>query len=70
MTTDSEFPEDVLVRLIAAHGTARCYPKNAVIIAEGDPSDWLYVIVSGRLKVYLSDDAGREVVLATRGPGE
>lgn len=70
MTTDSEFPEDVLVRLIAVHGTARCYPKNAAIIAEGDPSDWLYVIVSGRLKVYLRDDTGREVVLATRGPGE
>jgi CRP/FNR family transcriptional regulator, cyclic AMP receptor protein len=62
--------EDAIVQAIAAHGVKRRYPRNSVIIAEGDPSDWLYVILSGRVKVFLSDENGREIVLAIRGPNE
>src|SRR5262249_12440147 len=35
--------EDALKEL-APHGTARAYPKNAVIINEGDETDSLYVL--------------------------
>jgi CRP/FNR family cyclic AMP-dependent transcriptional regulator len=58
-----------VVQALAAHGVVRKFPKNAVIITEGDPSDSLYVILSGRVKVYLSDAEGREVVLNEHGPG-
>ena len=61
--------QDDFVRTLAEHGIARNYPKGAIIITEGDPSDSLYVILSGRVKVYLSDGAGHEVVLAVHGPG-
>ena len=61
--------QDDFVRTLAEHGILRNYPKGAVIITEGDPSDSLYVIVSGRVKVYLSDGDGREVVLDVHGPG-
>ena len=37
--------------LIAEHGTLRTYPKHTVLISEGDRSDSLYVIRSGRVKV-------------------
>ena len=57
------------VRDLAEHGAVRKYPRGAVIITEGDPSDSLYVILSGRVKVYLSDSDGREVVLNVCGPG-
>ncbi len=36
----------------------------------GDQSDSLYVIVSGRVKVFLANDEGKEIVLDTQGPGE
>jgi CRP/FNR family cyclic AMP-dependent transcriptional regulator len=62
-------PMDEVVRALAEHGIVRAYPKGAVIITEGDPSDSIYVIVSGRVKVYLSDEQGREVVLDEHGPG-
>ncbi|MBC7778824.1 MAG: Crp/Fnr family transcriptional regulator [Proteobacteria bacterium] len=65
-TTD----ERAVVSALAAHGVVRRYPRNAVIITEGDSSDCLYVIVSGRVKVYLADEAGREVILNLHGPGE
>ncbi|MBX9632035.1 MAG: cyclic nucleotide-binding domain-containing protein [Burkholderiales bacterium] len=50
---------------LAAVGTVRSYPKNVVLIHEGDRTDQLFVVLSGRLKVYLSDAAGKEVVIDT-----
>jgi CRP/FNR family cyclic AMP-dependent transcriptional regulator len=57
-------------QLLAAHGKQRKYAKGAIIITQGDPSDAIYVIVSGRVKVYISDADGKEVVLAVHGPGD
>jgi CRP/FNR family cyclic AMP-dependent transcriptional regulator len=59
-----------LTDALAAHGVVRRFPRNAVIITEGDTSDSLYVIITGRVKVYLADETGREVVLNVHGPGE
>ncbi len=58
------------IQLIASHGVARRYPKGSVLINEGDESDSLYVILEGKVRVYLSDDSGKEVILRTQGPGE
>jgi CRP/FNR family transcriptional regulator, cyclic AMP receptor protein len=55
---------------LAEHGTVKAYPKNTVIVSEGDRSDSLYVILSGKVKVYLADEEGKEVVLNTQGPGQ
>lgn len=61
---------DPMVREFAARGQVRSFPKNAVIINEGDRGDSLYVILSGKVKVYVSDDDGREMILDTYGPGD
>jgi CRP/FNR family cyclic AMP-dependent transcriptional regulator len=58
------------LRAIASTGVVHSYPKNAVLINEGDVGDSLYIVVSGRVKVYSSNAAGREVVIAFHGPGE
>ena len=58
------------LRKIASTGVLRNYPKNAVLINEGDLGDSLYIVLSGRVKVYSSNAAGREVVIAFHGPGE
>jgi CRP/FNR family cyclic AMP-dependent transcriptional regulator len=44
--------------------------RNARIIGAGDPTDSLYIVISGRLKVLMSDEQGREVILSILGPGE
>jgi len=54
---------------LAPHGTARTFPKNAVIINEGDETDSLYILLSGRIKVFVSDEDGKEVVLSTMREG-
>ena len=73
--TDASIPEldhlhDEVLREIAARGRIRKFQKNAVIIQEGDSGDSLYVILTGKVKVYASDDNGREVVIEIFGPGE
>ena len=40
------------------------YPKNSTVVAAGDPADALYIVISGRLKVMMSDKEGKEVILA------
>lgn len=61
---------DPMVRELASRGQVRTFPKNAVIINEGDRGDSLYVLLSGKVKVYVSDDDGREMILDMYGPGD
>jgi CRP/FNR family cyclic AMP-dependent transcriptional regulator len=49
---------------------ARSYPKHAVVVSEGDRSDTLFLILSGRVKIFVSDQGDKELVLGTQGPGE
>jgi CRP/FNR family transcriptional regulator, cyclic AMP receptor protein len=57
-------------RALAERSVTRNYPKQAIIINEGDESDSLYLILSGRVKVYLADEHGKELILAIKGPGQ
>jgi CRP/FNR family cyclic AMP-dependent transcriptional regulator len=61
---------DDVLRTIAASGIVRSFPRQTVLIHEGDVGDSLYILLSGRVKVYASNAAGREVVLNFHGPGE
>ena len=58
------------LREIAATGVVRQFPKQTVLIHDGDTGDTLYIILAGRVKVYASNAAGREVVIDFHGPGE
>jgi len=59
-----------IVREIAATGVVRTFPKNTVLIHEGDQGDSLYIVVAGKVKVYASNEQGKEVVIDFHGPGE
>lgn len=61
-------PQELAV--LAGAASVRKYPKNAIVVTEGERSDALYVILSGRVKVLVGDDHGKELVLNVLGPGE
>lgn len=61
---------DVDLMAVGSHGVARSYPKNTIIVSEGDKTDSLYIILEGRVKAFVADDHGNEMVLSTQGPGE
>ncbi len=52
---------DPWVRQLAALGRLRSYPKHTVFITEGDSSDSVFVILSGKVKVFVSDSEGHEM---------
>jgi CRP/FNR family cyclic AMP-dependent transcriptional regulator len=54
----------------AQRAVARTFPKNTIVVTEGDRTDSLYIIVSGRVKIYVSDEKGKEIALSEAGPGE
>jgi CRP/FNR family cyclic AMP-dependent transcriptional regulator len=65
----ASFPEDQL-RIITTLVTRKSTPRSTTIMAGGDPTDHLYIVLSGRLKVMMSDAEGKEVILSILGPGE
>jgi CRP/FNR family cyclic AMP-dependent transcriptional regulator len=65
----ASFPEDQL-RMLTTVVTRKSAPRSTTIMAGGDPTDSLYVVLSGRLKVMMSDAEGKEVILTILGPGE
>ena len=58
------------MQAIASLAVSRQYPRNTLVICEGDESDSLYIVLSGKVKVYLSDDEGKDVTLNIQGEGE
>ena len=53
-----------------AASVRRSFTRGRVIVAEGEASHALYILLSGRAKVQRSDAEGKEVILAVLGPGE
>jgi CRP/FNR family cyclic AMP-dependent transcriptional regulator len=62
-------PQDSVDQL-QKKGVQRTYPRGAVIINEGDAATSVFIVLSGRLKVYLGDAGGKEFVLETLSEGD
>jgi CRP/FNR family transcriptional regulator len=55
---------------VAAMSRLKAHERGDLIFAEGDPSDAFIVIVSGRVKVFKSTPAGKEIILEIFGAGD
>jgi CRP/FNR family cyclic AMP-dependent transcriptional regulator len=56
--------------VVRAVATEKNYPKTAVVLTEGEMGDSLYMIQSGKVKVFIGDEDGREIILKILGPGD
>src|SRR5256885_5296489 len=65
----STLPEHQLA-VLTGLVSRKSFPRGASIIAAGDITESLYVVISGRMKVMMSDDEGREVILAILGSND
>lgn len=57
--------EDVL-----SHVHHRNFRKKTQIVTEGDDSHSLYFLLEGKVKVYLNDKNGKEIIINTHVPGD
>lgn len=53
----------------ARRSVAKQWRRGDVLFREGDDSDWVVVVQTGRAKASCHTSTGSEVVLAVRGPG-
>src|SRR6266568_4396570 len=60
---------DTELDTVRSLATEKNYPKNAVVLTEGEMGDSLYMIQSGKVKVFIGDEDGREITLKMLGPG-
>lgn len=45
------------------------FRKNAIVMTEGDVGESMYVLSKGLVKVFVSDEEGKELILYQEGPG-
>ncbi len=62
--------QDTLLEAMASRGGVKRFPAQAVLVNENDETNSVYILLSGRVKIYGASADGREVVYATQGPGE
>ena len=55
---------------LARVSALRSFERGDTVFREGDPSDYLHTIVSGRVKVVKLVPSGKEVILEIFGPGD
>ena len=61
---------DDRLALIAQHAMMRRVPRGQAVVHAGDRADYVYFVLTGTLKVLVSDEDGREVILTMLGQGE
>ena len=55
---------------LAEVALVKSWDKGEVVFNEGDPSDFLLTVLSGRVKVVKLQPSGKEVILEIFGPGD
>ena len=58
------------IKALAKMGEKRQWRKGSQIISEGDEGDAIYLVLSGKVKVVLYGEEGREIVLSTMKEGD
>lgn len=58
------------LRNLAERTQRRQLPQGKIVFKESSPADSLYVVLSGSVKIFLSDATGKEVVLDTKKAGQ
>jgi CRP-like cAMP-binding protein len=61
-------PDDRL--RVATVAAVRAFEKGAMIFSEGEGSDLMYTVLTGRVKVFKTTPRGTDVILELFGPGD
>src|SRR2546427_12575866 len=57
------------LQALALRATRRQFQRGELLFGEGDPCTGLFVVTSGKVRIFKLSPSGREQVLAVEGPG-
>lgn len=60
---------DKAIAELASMAVCHEYPKNNILFYQGDPGGTVFLVVTGRVKITLMNEEGREVIISSVGPG-
>jgi CRP/FNR family cyclic AMP-dependent transcriptional regulator len=60
---------EVELRTLTARTVKKKYDRGQLLFGEGDPCAGLFLVASGKIRIFKLSAAGREQVLAVEGPG-
>jgi len=58
------------VHALLTLATPRQFARHALVIREGTEGESLFLVTEGKVKVYLNDENGKEIILSVLGPGD
>lgn len=58
------------LELLEHHMVTRSFQKNTIIINEGDEASSFFIIIKGAVKVFLSNEEGKEIIINAQGAGD
>ncbi len=59
-----------LIKKLAAAGHTRKFRKGTILMHEGELGASLCVVITGKVRVFLASESGKELTLGVHGPGE
>lgn len=57
--------EQTDIEQVARQVVTRQFPKNSIVVTQGDETDSLYIIIHGRVDVFLQNEKGKEIIINT-----
>jgi CRP/FNR family cyclic AMP-dependent transcriptional regulator len=61
---------DAQLNSLLSYAQHKKYPRGTYIVRAGEETDALYIILSGKVKILIPNEDGREVILTSMGPNE
>ncbi len=58
------------LRALSADLVSHCFQRNEIIVRQGDADHTLYLILSGRVRIYMLGEDGHEISFTIMGPGD
>jgi CRP-like cAMP-binding protein len=55
---------------VLTQAVSRAYPRGAAILRRGDPGTGMVLVLTGRVRIGITSEDGREVTLGILGPGD
>ena len=66
----AKFDPDVFLASLDGDRTISLYEKDEVVFTQGQPADAIFYIQSGKIKILVTSEQGKEAVVAMPGTGD